>query len=120
MTVSRWPCPTSEAETPPACRAGGRSYAELPDLPAIRELIPSFGGVFSWHGILVPAGGAKPIIDKLNRAMADYLRSPEGITQMKSIGAGAVGSAPQRMAEQVRDECALWIDVIGSANLTIQ
>lgn len=50
--------------------------------------------------------------------MADYLRSPEGITQMKSIG--AVGSAPQRMAEQTRDECALRIDVIRSANLTIQ
>jgi tripartite-type tricarboxylate transporter receptor subunit TctC len=76
--------------------------------------------VFSWHGILVPAGGAKPIIDKLNRAMADYPRSPDGITQMKNIGAGAVGSAPQRMAEQIRDECALWIDAIRCANLTIQ
>jgi tripartite-type tricarboxylate transporter receptor subunit TctC len=75
--------------------------------------------VFSWQHP-GPAGGAKPIIDKLNRAMADYLRSPEGITRMKSIGVGAVGSAPQRMAEQIRDECALWIDVIRSANLTIQ
>jgi tripartite-type tricarboxylate transporter receptor subunit TctC len=89
-----------------------------PTCRAVRE--PKLRRLFSWHGILVLAGGAKPIIDKLNRAMAGYLRRPEGITQMKSIGAGAVGSTPQRMAEQIRDESALWIDVIRTANLTMQ
>src|SRR5262245_20779190 len=58
-------------------------YPDLPDLPAVNELVPGFGGVFSWHGILVPAATPKAIIDKLNRAMADYLHSAEGIAQMK-------------------------------------
>jgi tripartite-type tricarboxylate transporter receptor subunit TctC len=95
-------------------------YAELPDLPAVRELIPSFGGVFSWHGILVPAGTPKPIIDKLNRAMADYLHGPDGIAQMKNIGAEAVGSTPEKLGELIKYESALWAEVIKSANLQIQ
>jgi tripartite-type tricarboxylate transporter receptor subunit TctC len=95
-------------------------YPELPDLPAVRELIPSFGGVFSWHGLMVPAGTPKPIIDKLNRAMADYLRSPEGIAQMKSIGSEAVGSSPEKLGELIRDESALWAGVIRDAKLTLE
>ena len=95
-------------------------YPDLPELPAVKELIPSFGGVFSWHGILAPAGTPKPIIDKLNRAMADYLHSAEGIAQMKAVGAEAVGSTPERLAELIKYESALWADVIKAANLTIQ
>ncbi len=95
-------------------------YPEMPDLPAVNELIPSFGGVFSWHGILVPAATPKAIIDKLNRAMADYLHSPEGIAHMKTLGAEAVGSTPERLAEQIKTESALWADVIKSANLVLQ
>jgi putative tricarboxylic transport membrane protein len=95
-------------------------YPDLPDLPAVNELIPSFGGVFSWHGIMVPAGTPKPIIDKLNRAMADFLHSAEGIAQMKTLGAEAVGSPPERLAEQIKTESALWADVIKSAKLELQ
>ena len=95
-------------------------YADLPDLPAVKELIPSFGGVSSWHGILVPAATPQPIIARLNAAMADYLHAPEGIAQMKSLGAEAVGSSPQELGALIRYESALWAEVIRSANLTIQ
>jgi tripartite-type tricarboxylate transporter receptor subunit TctC len=69
---------------------------------------------------MVPAGTPKPIIDKLNRAMADYLRSPEGIAQMKSIGSEAVGSSPEKLGELIRDESALWAGVIRDAKLTLE
>jgi tripartite-type tricarboxylate transporter receptor subunit TctC len=95
-------------------------YPDMPELPAVKELVPDFGGVFSWHGIMVPAGTAKPIIDKLNKAMADYLHSPEGIAQMKSIGAEAVGSTPEQLGELIKSESALWAEVIKTGNLTIQ
>jgi putative tricarboxylic transport membrane protein len=95
-------------------------YPDLPDLPAVKELIPSFGGVSSWHGILVPAGTPQPIIAKLNAAMADYLHAPEGAAQMKSLGAEAVGSSPEQLGALIRYESALWAEVIKSANLTIQ
>ena len=95
-------------------------YPDLPDLPAVKELIPSFGGVSSWHGILVPAGTPKPIIAKLNQAMADYLHSAEGIAQMKTLGAEAVGSTPEALDALIKSESALWAEVIKTANLTIQ
>ena len=95
-------------------------YPDLPDLPAVKELIPSFGGVSSWHGILVPAATPKPIIAKLNQAMADYLHSPEGIAQMKTLGAEAVGSTPEALDALIKYESALWAEVIKTANLTIQ
>ena len=95
-------------------------HPDLPDLPAVKELIPSFGGVFSWHGLLAPAGTPKPVIDRLNRAMADYLRSPEGLAQMKSIGAEAVGSPPEQLGELIGSESALWAGVIRDAKLTME
>jgi tripartite-type tricarboxylate transporter receptor subunit TctC len=95
-------------------------YLDLPELPAVKELIPSFGGVSSWHGILVPAATPKAIVAKLNQAMADYLHSPEGIAQMKAIGAEAVGSTPDALDALIKYESALWAEVIRTANLTIQ
>jgi tripartite-type tricarboxylate transporter receptor subunit TctC len=95
-------------------------YPDLPDLPAVKELIPSFGGVSSWHGLLVPAATPKPIVAKLNQAMADYLHSAEGIAQMKTLGAEAVGSTPEALDTLIRYESALWAEVIKTANLTIQ
>jgi putative tricarboxylic transport membrane protein len=95
-------------------------YPDLPELPAVKELIPSFGGVASWHGILVPAATPKAIVAKLNQAMADYLHSPEGIAQMKTIGAEAVGSTPDALDALIKYESALWAEVIRTGNLTIQ
>jgi tripartite-type tricarboxylate transporter receptor subunit TctC len=95
-------------------------YRDLPDIPAVKELIPSFGGVSSWHGLLVPAATPKPIVAKLNQAMADYLHSAEGIAQMKTLGAEAVGSPPEALDALIKFESALWAEVIKSANLTIE
>ena len=95
-------------------------YPDLPELPAVKELIPSFGGVSSWHGILVPAATPQAIVAKLNSAMADYLHSSEGIAQMKTIGAEAVGSTPEALDALIKFESALWAEVIKTANLTIQ
>jgi tripartite-type tricarboxylate transporter receptor subunit TctC len=95
-------------------------YPDLPDLPAVKELIPSFGGVSSWHGVMVPAATPKAIVAKLNQAMADYLHSPEGIAQMKTLGAEAVGSTPEALDALIKYESALWAEVIRTANLTIQ
>jgi len=95
-------------------------YPDLPELPAVREVVLDFGGVFSWHGLLVPAATPRPIVSKLNAAMADYLHSAEGIAQMKMIGAEAVGSSPERLAELIRYESGLWADVIDRAQLQIQ
>ncbi|MEW6449611.1 MAG: tripartite tricarboxylate transporter substrate binding protein [Pseudomonadota bacterium] len=95
-------------------------YPELPELPAVREVVTDFGGVFSWHGLLVPAATPRPIVGKLNTAMVDYLRSAEGIAQMKKIGAEAVGSSPEQFAELIRYESGLWADVIDRAQLQIQ
>jgi tripartite-type tricarboxylate transporter receptor subunit TctC len=95
-------------------------YPDLPELPAVKEMIPSFGGVSSWHGILVPAATPKAIVAKLNQAMGDYLHSPEGIAQMKAIGAEAVGSTPEALDALIKYESALWAEVIRTGNLAIQ
>jgi tripartite-type tricarboxylate transporter receptor subunit TctC len=52
--------------------------------------------------------------------MADYLHSPEGIAQMKTLGAEAVGSTPEALDALIKFESALWAEVIKTANLTIQ
>jgi len=53
---------------------------------------------------MVPAATPKAIVAKLNQAMADYLHSPEGIAQMKTLGAEAVGSTPEALDVLIKHE----------------
>jgi tripartite-type tricarboxylate transporter receptor subunit TctC len=93
-------------------------YPELPDLPAVRELIPSFGGVFSWHGLMVPAGTPKPIVDKLYGAIAQAVAAPEVKEKLKAIGSEVMPMAsPDAFPPFLKSELDRWGEVVRAAGL---
>ena len=99
---------------------GARRSQTPPDLPTVAESGLRGYEAVGWFGLLAPAATPKAIVAKLNQAMADYLHSPEGIAQMKAIGAEAVGSTPMVLNALIKYESALWAEVIRTGNLTIQ
>jgi tripartite-type tricarboxylate transporter receptor subunit TctC len=50
-------------------------YSQLPEVPAIKELLPAFDAPLSWFGIFGPAGMAPAVIEKLNGAIGGALQS---------------------------------------------
>lgn len=77
--------------------------AAIPDLPTIGETVPAyeFGG---WQGLLVPAGTAHEIINRLNAAMLKVIATPEFRDYAASEGSDIIGSTPDWFAQFLRTE----------------
>jgi tripartite-type tricarboxylate transporter receptor subunit TctC len=104
----------------PLAVATPKRTPELPDVPAVAELFPDFGGISTWTGFFVPAATPKPIIDKLNAAVADYLKTPAAAAMAKEQGATIVGASPEAFAEVVKKESDTWSAVIQETGIKLE
>ena len=56
---------------------GPKRSSELPNVPTMQESgYPGFD-VTAWHGIVVPAGAPRPIVERLNREIVKVMAMPE-------------------------------------------
>ena len=90
----------------------------LPNIPTARE-----SGVdltaSTWIAFMAPAGLSKDIVAKLNAAINEYLESPQGIEQFTKVGIRALGGTPERLAEVIKHDRALWAPVIAKENIKL-
>ncbi len=88
---------------PLAVGTSKRSSA-FPELPTMVEAgVPDcvFDG---WFAVLVPAATPKPVIEKLNGAIANILRMPDVAKQMQNQGADAMVMSPDAFDKFIRSE----------------
>lgn len=88
---------------PLAVGTSKRSSA-FPDLPTMVEAgVPDcvFDG---WFAVLAPAATPKPVIEKLNGAIANILRMPDVAKQMQNQGADAMVMSPDAFDKFIRSE----------------
>lgn len=102
---------------------GRKRFAGLPDLPTMGELGYKKLDVDFWHMLLAPAGTPRPIIDKLNAALRVALNDPK----VKKIFADggmdeyeASEETPEAAATLLKNEIALWGDVIRTNHMEAQ
>jgi hypothetical protein len=89
----------------------------LPDVPSAKEAgLPKVVMDF-WVGFAVPAGTPQPVVDKLNRAFADALNSPEGRKQLAEQGLEPATNSPAQAAEFVAGETQRWGAVVKAAGI---
>jgi tripartite-type tricarboxylate transporter receptor subunit TctC len=110
----------AEGKLKPLAVATPKRTPELPEVPAVAELYPDFGGVSTWTGLFVPAATPKPVIDKLNAAVADYLKTPVAAEMAKGQGATIVGASPEAFAEVVTKESETWGTVIKETGIKLE
>jgi tripartite-type tricarboxylate transporter receptor subunit TctC len=92
----------------------------VPDTPTFAEAgMPEYGGG-NWIGISAPKGTPAPVIDKLNKAMAEVLKMPEVQKVLASRGATSETMSPAEFAKLIDDETATWGKVIKSKGITTQ
>jgi tripartite-type tricarboxylate transporter receptor subunit TctC len=88
----------------------------LPDVPTTAEAgLPDFN-LSVWFGLSAPKGTPRPIIDKLNKALAVALEDPETVKRFGELGYDVVPAAkrsPDYFDKFVKDEVALWTKVLG-------
>jgi tripartite-type tricarboxylate transporter receptor subunit TctC len=92
----------------------------MPDLPTIAEAsgITEFAAV-SWYALMAVAHTPKAIIDKLNGAVAELLKSPEVVAAMSAQGAQPIGGSPAELAAVIAADTQRWSKLIKEAGIQV-
>jgi tripartite-type tricarboxylate transporter receptor subunit TctC len=99
---------------------GDKRSPLLPDVPTTAEAgLPGFN-LNVWFGLSAPKGTPRPIIEKLNKALAVALDDPDTVKRFADLGYDVVPStqrSPEYFDKFVKDEVVLWSKVF-SKNAT--
>ena len=97
------------------------SAARSPAFPEIPTMVESMGKkdfiVTFWQGMVVPAGTAQPIVDKLQKAIAKVAADPEMIEQFKPQGVEIRASSQAEFKDFMNREEVRWVKLIKSRNI---
>jgi tripartite-type tricarboxylate transporter receptor subunit TctC len=89
----------------------------LPDVPTTAEAgLPAFK-LSVWFGLSAPKGTPRPVIEKLNKALAAALEDEATVKRFAELGYDVVPPPrrpPAFFDEFVKDEVALWSKVLGA------
>lgn len=91
----------------------------LPDVPTIAETLPGYE-VRLWNGLFAPAKTPPDIIDRINRATVDALRSSEVKTKIAEQGSEPVGNAPAEFKAFIASELVKWRRLVELSGATVQ
>ena len=80
----------------------------LPELPTIAEAaVPGYEAA-AWFTVGAPAKTPKEIIDRLNASVDKFLKSDDGTTRLRKLGAEPAGGSPEDMQAYVLAETEKW------------
>jgi tripartite-type tricarboxylate transporter receptor subunit TctC len=89
----------------------------LPGLPTVAESgLPGYEDT-NWYMVLAPAHTPKPVVDALNAATVQALRTAEVKAAIERQGAEATPSTPAEADRYLRSEIKKWADVLRKANV---
>jgi tripartite-type tricarboxylate transporter receptor subunit TctC len=91
----------------------------LPEVPTIRESLPGYE-VALWNGLLAPAKTPSDIIDRINRATIEALRSSEVKAKLAEQGSEPVGNTPAEFKAFIESELVKWRRLVEISGATVQ
>ena len=85
----------------------------FPDIPTVAEAanLPDFQAIF-WQAMVVPAGTPKPVVEKLQKALAKVAADPEVIEKFKVQGVEIRSSTPEELKAFYLKEEKVWTTLI--------
>ena len=100
--------------------SGPKRTAAAPDVPTIAEAgVPGFE-VLNWQGMAAPSKTPQAIIQKLNRALQETLKTPKVIETLMAQGLEAAGSTPEQFGALVKSEVVKYTKVVKDAKITVE
>ncbi|MES2400978.1 MAG: tripartite tricarboxylate transporter substrate binding protein [Pseudomonadota bacterium] len=89
----------------------------LPDLPTLRESgLPDIQAV-PWFAYMAPKGTPHDVVQRMSREIAAALNDPDTRRRLQTAYFDPVGSAPQALADFMREELRRWKPVIERAGI---
>ena len=98
---------------------GVKRMTEYPDVPTVAEAAVPGYAVYTWFGVVAPAGVPKPILARLHTALVQALTSPEMRKQFANQGAEVVANTPAEFNAFLREEVVKWNKVISDSGARV-
>ena len=90
----------------------------LPDIPPVSDTLPGFEA-YEWNGVFVPHGTPAAIVQKLNAALNDTLRSAFVQERFGQLNIDTRITTPDEFRSFVQDQMTLWSKVVKDANIRL-
>lgn len=92
---------------------------DLPDVPTVQDA--GFQGfeATAWYALAAPTGTPQEMIDKLNAATNEFLKSPRGHQVLATLSMQAVGGPPADLKAFIASELQKWGPVLKEANISM-
>jgi len=90
-----------------------------PDLPTVAEAgVPGYEVVL-WHGLVGPKGLPGPVVERINQAANDALKSKDVADLLATDGVAPAGGAPETFRALIKADIERWSKVVKQANIKI-
>ncbi len=89
-------------------------FAQLPDVPTMKELGFANTEASAWFGVVAPAKTPAAAVSELNKAINEALKKPELLEKLRNIGAVPMPGSPEVFAKFIADERSKWIPLAKS------
>ncbi|MBN9429808.1 MAG: hypothetical protein J0H09_25225 [Burkholderiales bacterium] len=96
--------------------AGARRSRFLPDVPTLTELGYPEVLFQDWLGVFAPARTSPAVVERINQAMGQVIRSQQGETTLMNLGFEPEAASPKEFAEMVQADYARYRGVVEKAN----
>jgi tripartite-type tricarboxylate transporter receptor subunit TctC len=99
--------------------ARGERWPALPDVPTLVESgYPDFV-IDAWTGIVAPAGTPRAIVDQVNAAVNDGLKSPAAQENLAKFSAIAKIGTPEDFGNFLAEQMQKWASIVKIAGARI-
>jgi tripartite-type tricarboxylate transporter receptor subunit TctC len=97
-----------------------RRQPQLPDVPTLIEAGLVGADVDMWYGLFAPKATPAPLVDRLNREVADILGSADAKTVFDAQGMVPTISTPDALEAIVVRDRKRWADVVASRGIVAE
>ncbi|WOP16673.1 tripartite tricarboxylate transporter substrate binding protein BugE [Ottowia sp. SB7-C50] len=104
----------------PIVVAAPQRLKDLPDTPTFKEVGLEPVNRMAYYGILAPKGTPKDVVDRVNAAAKKVLQDPAVKKRIEETGSFIIANSPDEFAKQIKDELAVYKQVVAKQKLTLQ
>jgi tripartite-type tricarboxylate transporter receptor subunit TctC len=93
-----------------------KRIAALPNVPAVAEFVAGFEAI-GWNGIVLPAGTAPDIVQKLNAVINSTVQSADIRENFARQGVDVDVKSPESFGQMMKAEIVKWEAVVRKAGV---
>jgi tripartite-type tricarboxylate transporter receptor subunit TctC len=93
---------------------------QMPNVPTVRETGIADIVAGPWFGLVAPAGTPPEVIQRVNREVNEFIKTPAARDLFGKIGLHAMGGTPDAMHSFMIAETARWAPVVEAAKIKLK